>query len=245
MKTTLRCGWVVTEGISYVAPDGKTFTSRKDASKYYNQNVPKLEPQRQDGWVVYMSDGGTHQDWRAPDGEVLHSYTAAKTYAASAGLKLLGRDGITSSIFSFFTCRSNGTTNNMHTQKDTQPEAPIDLTLHHPQKQRPPSRQQPRPEEPAPAPPALPPRKFRVPIQNSCGRQLQKLCREAALHRNKARHVVYREQTPRDTYNKFIIPRVVSTSMILKVRFHTHTHTHLPLHTPVLHTLLYACRLLK
>ena len=214
LKVRLRCGWVVVEGQSYTAPDGTTFANRKEASQYHNKNVAKLEPQRQDGWGVYISESGSHQDWRAPDGEVLHSYAAAKTYAAKAGLKIYGRDGISTSIFSFFSSNSNGTTERMHAQKETQAEKAIDLTVHPPQKQVP----VPAPEQtPAPAPASRPARIFKVPIQNSRGQAFQKLCRKAAILRNKRRQVAKDMQETRHEYDEFIVPRLVSNAHLNRV----------------------------
>ena len=44
--TKLRCGWEITEE-HFIAPDGKKFTDRKKASKYYNAEVAKLEPEHE------------------------------------------------------------------------------------------------------------------------------------------------------------------------------------------------------
>ena len=93
----LRCGWTVM-GEKFIAPDGTKFKDRKAASKYWNKAVPKLEAKRKDGWQVYCDACNTHQDWVAPDGNILHSFIAAKKYAKVNDFPFYGKDGRICSI---------------------------------------------------------------------------------------------------------------------------------------------------
>ena len=102
----LRCGWTVI-GKNFIAPDGTKFTDRKAASKYWSKVVPKLEPKRQDGWQVYCDANNTHQDWVAPDGEIVHSFISAKKYAKENDFPFYGKDGRTCTIASFFGKKNN------------------------------------------------------------------------------------------------------------------------------------------
>ena len=100
-RCRLRCGWSIIEG-EYVAPDGKKFSCRKAAAKYFNVKVPKLEPERQDGWQVFANETMTHFTWIAPDGQKLGSFVSAKAYSRSSNFPIFGKDGVTTSIASFF-----------------------------------------------------------------------------------------------------------------------------------------------
>ena len=105
----LRCGWMMTEEHEFISPDGKRFSCRKDAARYYNKNVTKLEPARQDGWSVFVDESNTHVEWIAPDGQKLKSFIGAKTYARNSNLPIFGKDGLTKTIASFFGASATAT----------------------------------------------------------------------------------------------------------------------------------------
>lgn len=108
-KTFLRCGWQLLHDGLYIAPDGKKFSNRADASKYHNKDVAKLEPARKDGWQVFTNAAGTHTDWIAPDGNKLYSYSSAVIYGKKSSQPLLGMDGITKNIQKYFAPTSAST----------------------------------------------------------------------------------------------------------------------------------------
>ena len=59
-----RSGWILLEDQTFIAPDGTKFATRNKASKYFNKNVTRLEPERKDGWQVYVDETNTHTDPR-------------------------------------------------------------------------------------------------------------------------------------------------------------------------------------
>ena len=205
--TKLRCGWSIVEGI-YIAPDGASFKNRKKASQYHNQNIPKLEPARQDGWQVFVDSTNTHTHWICPDGQVLKSFTAAKHYAVKSRYPIWGKDGLTKTLSSFF-----------GNKQDTSCNVVVDLTS----------------AAQSVTIPKLPPRHqtqksqskktlrqssskiFKIPRQTSEGSDLQKLLRQASVSRD-MRKKSRATELEKQYHELFTFPKMRSNDMHNRVR---------------------------
>jgi hypothetical protein len=165
-KRFLRCGWAINVDGSYIAPDGRRFSTRDEAAKYHNCDVVKLEPARKDSWQVYTNEAGTHMDWIAPDGTKFHSYTTAVVYSRKIAQPLYGRDGITRGLGCFFAtkAKTKSSTQTVHTPEPIAHSSCSDEggTVD----------EQSTPENV--------PRKFVIPTQTAAGEDLQSLCRMLA-----------------------------------------------------------------
>ena len=205
-KKILQCGWIAVDD-GFVAPDGKKFSTRKKASLYFNNNIPKLEPARKDGWQVFVDSSKTHSNWIAPDGEVLKSFLAAKSYASKSNLELFGKDGITTSIASFFASKSmkqHGTT--LTTLQKQVPHAVMPKTIAV-FDQEPPVKKAKKTSKPRP---------FTIPPQSEDGSELQCMCKRAAVWR--LRNNVAKAEVVATEYTKaFTKKRIISQNMTCKV----------------------------
>ena len=200
-KQFLRCGWQIVGG-NYIAPDGKAFESRKLASKYSNNSVSKLEPERKDGWEVYTNESGSHVDWIAPDGTKLFSFASASAFAKSSSQPLFGRDGITKKIQSFFVTQA--TTSNP-TKSTLKPAQAISTST---KAQATTSKTKTVQE----AKVSKKKRVFTVPKQSESGANLQRLCRLHATSRAQARKIKLEQEIA-----QFTIPRSIKNRMANKV----------------------------
>ena len=214
----LRCGWSV-EGNTFIAPDGVKFQSRKEASTYWNKDIPKLEPARQDNWQVFVDASNTHITWIAPDGQKLNSFISAKSYAKSSSLPIYGKDGITKSIASFFgksqttgKKKSSDTiidlphnkpcvrcVNNKSSAQDTHAKA-----THHQDVETSPQKSK-----------KIVQRKFVVPKQSSQAAIMQKLMKKAATLRIQRKHTKA-DQIAEQYTTEYTVKRQISDSMATK-----------------------------
>lgn len=202
----LRCGWTVM-GTSFIAPDGTKFTTRKAASKYHNKVVPKLEAKRQDGWQVYCDANNTHQNWIAPDGQIVHSLIAARKYAKVNDLPFYGKDGRTCSIASFFGKQNNNrpAAKSVDVDNGARPQ----VTDNRPAAKSP--KKTPRRKCDTDT------RKFDIPAQSEKGAQLQKMCHRAGVLRNRRKKG--QAAAVENEYNElFTSRRHVSNNMTARVR---------------------------
>jgi hypothetical protein len=211
-----KSGWTLMADKTFVAPDGTKFDTRREAAKYFSKKMPRLEPERKDGWGVYVDASNTHTNFVAPDGEVFNSYVQAMGYAEKSEQPMYGKDGLTVPLTSFFgkstkPKKTSGTRNN-----------PIDFAQH---------------EEPIPSPTHTPPpttgkppsttqtpskslrspkNQFRIPKQSDQAAELQKLCQRAAVHRQ--RREKKKAEAVADTYLKsYTVKRIVSRNMHTRV----------------------------
>ena len=226
----LRCGWRIIQG-KFVSPDGKRFACRKEASRYHNKNIPKLEPQRKDNWQVYVDSSATHMQWIAPDKTVYKSYVTASRYAEQSGLTIYGKDGISVPISRFFNSAKTGqsrkssvsdlpcprlTPTNKHQEKQRQP------VQHQPaqqKKQRQPVQHQPvqqRPKKQKKT--ARTTRVFTVPKQTQAGCELQLLLRHAGVYRLKSNRAKSMPNL-RKCMTEYNSPRQIGDRMIRRVCF--------------------------
>ena len=199
-KRFLRCGWQIVGG-NYIAPDGKVFESRKLASKYSNNSVSKLEPERKDGWEVYTNESGSHVDWIAPDGTKLFSFASASAFAKSSSQPLFGRDGITKKIQSFFVTQA--TTSNP-TKSTLKPAQAISTSK--------PAQAKAKTKTVQEAKVSKKKRVFTVPKQSESGANLQRLCRLHATSRAQARKIKLEQEIA-----QFTTPRSIKNRMANKV----------------------------
>ena len=202
----LRCGWSKI-GSTFVAPDGEKFQDRKQASKYFNKNVPKLEPARQDGWQVFVDATGTHVTWIAPDGQKLGSFISAKSYAKASSLPIFGKDGITKSIASFFTKSTiTGKNKNINAVIDLTPRAKpnVDKSSAHV------AHQDVKEAE------RVHHRKFTIPKQSMEAAQMQELMKLSAIFRNQRRYAKA-DRTEKQYNTLYTLPRKISSTMVNKV----------------------------
>ena len=199
----LRCGWTVI-GKNFIAPDGTKFTDRKAASKYWSKVVPKLEPKRQDGWQVYCDANNTHQDWVAPDGEIVHSFISAKKYAKENDFPFYGKDGRTCTIASFFGKKNN---NRPAPTSVDDGAKPVDTVVS----------PHVTPKKTPHVTPKNPPRKFEIPAQSEKGAQLQMLCHRAGVLRNRRRKI-QAAAVENEYSNLFTTRRLVTNNMTARVR---------------------------
>lgn len=215
----LRCGWSVV-GNTFIAPDGVKFQSRKEASTYWNKDVPKLEPARQDNWHVFVDASNTHITWVAPDGQKLNSFLSAKSYAKSSSLPIYGKDGITKSIASFFvksqaTGKKKGSdtiidlshtkpcvrcVNNKSSAQDTHAKA-----THHQDVETSPQKSK-----------KIVQRKFVVPNQSSQAATMQKLMKKSATLRIQRKHTKA-DQIAKQYTTEYTLTRQISDGMARKV----------------------------
>ena len=205
----LRCGWTITTRGKFVSPDGKTFSCRKQAARYYNKNVARLEPERQDGWQVFVDANNTHTIWVAPDGQKLSSYVGAKGYAANANLPIYGKDGLTKTIANFFG-RSSKTVARPKTPGN---KSLIDMTRT-PAKAA--SSTPPKNNQTIEKTTPKTPRRFKIPIQNEDGKKLQELLRCAAVSRRQNKKTKA-DQIQKSYVAKYTCKRQVSDIMVRKV----------------------------
>ena len=177
------------------------FNSRVDASKYYNKNIARLEPERKDNWQVYTNESGTHTDWIAPDGTKLFSYSSAVAYAKSSSQPLLGKDGITKKIKNFFVAGAQ----KYNTSHDAMPVRGREA-------QATTSKPKPTQDKDISEPTKAKRRVFNVPKQTDSGVKLQQLCRKHAATRVKEIKTKVEEQIV--LYTK---PRSIKINMANKV----------------------------
>jgi len=204
--TKLRCGWSKI-GSTFVAPDGKKFQDRKQASKYFNKNVPKLEPARQDGWQVFVDATGTHVTWIAPDGQKMGSFISAKSYAKASSLPIYGKDGITKSIANFFTKSTiTGKKKNINAVIDLTPRAKptVEKSSAHVAHQD------------VKGAKRVHHRTFTIPQQSMEAAKMQNLMKLSAILRNSRRYAKA-DRIEKQYITLYTVPRKISITMVNKV----------------------------
>ena len=205
--TKLRCGWSIVEG-SYIAPDGTSFKNRKKASQYHNQNIPKLEPARKDGWQVFVDSTNTHTHWICPDGQVLKSFIAAKHYAAKSCYPIWGKDGLTKTLSSFFGNKQDTSSCNVV----------VDLTSAAQSVTTPiPPRHQTQKSQSKNMLLQSTSKCFKIPRQTSEGLDLQKLLRQASVSRD-MRKKSRATELEKQYHELFTFPKTRSNDMHNRVR---------------------------
>ena len=230
-----KSGWTLLADDTWLAPDGKKFDTRRESAKYFNKRSARLEPERKDGWGVYVDRSNTHTDWVAPDGEIFHSYVQAKAYAVKSEQPIYGKDGLTVPLTSFFgksvkAKERSGTRNNPidfaqretpTTSPPTRTPPPTTQTSTTCPQTRTPTRTTGKPTSTtqtltASKNPRSPNNQFRIPQQKEQAVEFQKLCHRAGVHR--ARRENKKAQAIADAYQKsYTLPRLVSRDMHSKV----------------------------
>ena len=199
--TKLRCGWHIADD-EFIAPDGTSFTSRKEASVYHNKNVPKLEPARQDGWKVFVDETDTHTHWICPDGQVLNSFVAAKSYAAKSQHPIWGKDGLTKTLSSYFGKKQDfvvDLTTRTPTAQSSVTTIPKLPARHQTQEKKSSSND------------------FNIPRQTNAGLDLQQLLRKVTLARDRRKQSKAKE-LEKQYHTLYTFPMLRSNNMHNRVR---------------------------
>ena len=230
----LRCGWMITADQQFLSPDGKTFSSRKEASRYFNQHVPKLEPERQDGWQVYVDASNTHVTWIAPDGQKLSSFVGAKTYASTSKLDFFAKDGRTKSIASFF----GGHTSKTPAAQPTGKNSVIDLTRKSKKTTSSNTATKKHNQRTSKTPQTKQLRQFEIPKQSDDGKRLQLMLRRAAVDRRQ-NYQKRADIIKKNCVEQYTVQRKVSDTMARKVGA-CHVHTSHNNMLCILHTIIFA-----